>query len=46
MYVKKNEMRKVHGGYGIGIVSTSIGLMTLEDAKKKGVGGEIICEVW
>ena len=46
MYVKKDEMKRVHGGYGIGIVSTSGGLMTVEDAKKKGVGGEIICEVW
>lgn len=46
MYAKKDEMKRIHGGYGIGIVSTSHGLMTVEDAKKKGVGGEIICEVW
>ena len=46
MYAKKDELKRVHKGYGIGIVSTSGGLMTVEDAKKKGVGGEIICEVW
>ena len=46
MYTKKNEMRKVQNGYGIGIVSTSAGIMTLEDARKNGVGGEVICEVW
>ena len=46
MYTKKDQMQKVHGGHGIGIISTSHGLMTVEDAKKKGVGGEIICEVW
>lgn len=46
IYTKKDEMQRVHGGHGIGIISTSHGLMTVEDAKQKGVGGEIICEVW
>ena len=46
MYTKKHEMKKVQNGYGIGIVSTSAGIMTLEDARKNGVGGEVICEVW
>ena len=46
IYTKKSEMQKVQSGYGVGIISTSYGLMTIEDAKKKGVGGEVICEVW
>ena len=46
IYTKKDDMKRVHGGHSIGIISTSHGLMTVEDAKRKGVGGEIICEVW
>ncbi|MBI2620812.1 30S ribosomal protein S8 [candidate division WWE3 bacterium] len=34
------------GGYGVTVLSTSRGIMTSEDAKKKNLGGEILCEVW
>ncbi|EKD49499.1 MAG: hypothetical protein ACD_63C00123G0002 [uncultured bacterium] len=46
IYVKKNEIKSVKSGYGISVVSTSRGVMTGEDARKKGLGGEVICEVW
>jgi len=34
------------GGYGIAIISTSQGLMTAKEARKRKLGGEVICEVW
>ena len=46
IYEGFTEIRKVHGGYGISIVSTPKGLMTNKDARYKKVGGEIICQVW
>ena len=46
MYIKAAEIKSVRSGYGIGIVSTSKGIMNSREAKKSGLGGEIICEVW
>ncbi len=46
IYVKKEAIRRVKNGYGISIISTSKGLMTDDQARKSGLGGEIICEVW
>ncbi len=46
LYIKKDEIHRVRQGYGISILSTSRGLMTGDDAKKAGLGGEIIAEVW
>lgn len=46
VYVGKNGIRKVKSGYGISIISTSRGVMTGDEAKKIGMGGEVICEVW
>jgi small subunit ribosomal protein S8 len=45
-YVGKTEIRPVVGGMGISIVSTPRGLMTGQTARKEGVGGELLCEVW
>ena len=45
-YVGAKEVPKVHNGLGVAIVSTSRGVMTDRDARKLGVGGEILCEVW
>jgi small subunit ribosomal protein S8 len=45
-YIKKNDIHKVRNGYGVSIISTSQGVMTGKDARKKGLGGEIICELW
>jgi small subunit ribosomal protein S8 len=46
IYEGFSEIRKVHGGYGMSIVSTSKGLMTNKEARKQKLGGEIICQVW
>lgn len=46
IYAGKNDLPFVRGKYGFAIISTSRGLMTSDEAKKAGVGGEIICEVW
>lgn len=46
IYAEAKEIKKVKGGYGMAVVSTSKGLMTNKEAKKKKLGGEIILEVW
>jgi small subunit ribosomal protein S8 len=46
VYVPKTTIPKVRSGLGIAILSTSRGLMTDRAARKAGVGGEILCEVW
>jgi len=46
IYVSKEDIRRVKNGAGIAIVSTSKGVTTGEDARKSGVGGELICEIW
>lgn len=44
-YFKQAELPKVRGGLGIAVVSTSLGLMTDRDARKSGLGGEVICTI-
>lgn len=46
VYSPKDKLPKVLGGMGIAIVSTSQGLMTAREAQKRGLGGEVICEVY
>ena len=46
VYAKKDEMPRVLNGLGFAIVSTSAGIMTNRDARRRGLGGEIICEVY
>lgn len=46
VYCKKDEIPKVLGGLGIAIISTSKGIMTDKEARKHGLGGEVICYVW
>lgn len=46
VYARKDEMPKVLGGLGIAIVSTSRGVMTDREARKHGVGGEVLAYVW
>jgi len=46
IYIKAKEIKPVLGGRGISIISTSQGLMTGKEAKKRKLGGEILCEVW
>ena len=46
VYAKANDVPKVLGGLGIAIVSTSKGIVSDKEARKLGVGGEVICYVW
>jgi small subunit ribosomal protein S8 len=46
VYANKDEVPRVLGGLGIAILSTSKGVITDKDARKQGVGGEVICYVW
>ena len=46
VYTKADKLPRVLGGLGVAVVSTSQGLMTDREARKRGVGGEVLCEVW
>lgn len=46
VYAAKNEIPKVLGGLGIAIVSTSKGVVTDKEARRLGVGGEVLAFVW
>jgi small subunit ribosomal protein S8 len=46
IYTGKEKLPVVKNGYGFSVISTSKGLMTGDEARKAGVGGEIICQVW
>lgn len=46
IYVKNKEIGSVKNNFGISIISTPKGVMTGFEARKLGLGGEIICEVW
>ena len=46
IYAGKGEIPYVLSGMGISILTTSKGVMTGREAKKQGVGGEIVCKVW
>jgi small subunit ribosomal protein S8 len=45
-YAKGKHVPVVRGGLGLSVVSTSHGLLVDRDARRKNIGGEIICEVW
>ncbi|HEX2788677.1 MAG TPA: 30S ribosomal protein S8 [Ignavibacteria bacterium] len=45
-YVEHASIPRVRNGLGIALISTSKGLMTDSQARKLGVGGEVVCEVW
>lgn len=45
-YVAADEMPRILGGLGVVIISTSEGVMTGNQARKKNLGGELICSVW
>ena len=46
VYSNAKKMPKILGGFGTAIVSTSRGLMTDHQARKEGVGGELLCYIW
>ena len=45
-YVRSTEIPRVRGGLGVAVLSTSEGLMTGNQARKKNIGGELLCFVW
>ncbi len=45
-YLAKDELPRVLNGLGISIISTSKGLMTDKEARKLGIGGEVVCNIW
>ncbi len=45
LYAKATELKPILRGFGIAILTTSQGLMTDEDARKKNVGGEVLCTI-
>jgi len=46
VYVKKDEIQPVRRYAGIAILSTTLGILTDREARNRGVGGEVVCEVW
>ena len=46
VYRKADEIRPVLAGIGMEIISTSQGLLTDDEARERGIGGEVVCQVW
>ncbi|MBD1835951.1 30S ribosomal protein S8 [Cyanobacteria bacterium FACHB-472] len=46
VYSNRKDLPRVLGGIGIAIISTSSGIMTDRDARRQGVGGEVLCYIW
>jgi small subunit ribosomal protein S8 len=46
VYKGATDITRVRGGLGVAIVSTSEGLLTDREARRRNVGGEVLCEVW
>ncbi|HLI52193.1 MAG TPA: 30S ribosomal protein S8 [Thermomicrobiaceae bacterium] len=46
VYASKDELPRVYNGLGTAIVSTSQGVMAGHEARRRGIGGEVLCSVW
>ena len=46
IYIASKSLKKVHGGLGVAVLSTSKGIMSGEEAQKMNIGGELLCEVF
>ncbi len=46
VYSNHKDLPKVLGGIGIAVISTSSGIMTDREARKQGLGGEVLCYIW
>ena len=46
IYTPNKKLPRVLGGYGMAIVSTSQGILSDVECRKRGIGGEIMCEIW
>ncbi len=45
-YADKKHVPRIQGGLGIAVLTTSQGVMTGKEARRKGIGGEVLCRVW
>ncbi len=46
IYIKAGSLKQIKQGYGVGVLSTSRGVMSVKDAKKAGIGGEYLFQIW
>jgi len=46
IYARADNIDRVLGGFGVAVLSTSAGLMTDREARKRHLGGEVLCHVW
>jgi small subunit ribosomal protein S8 len=46
VFVTKDSIPRVMGGYGTAIISTSRGVLTDKECRQLGVGGEVLCHIW
>jgi len=46
VYTPHKRLPRVRGGYGMAIISTSQGVLTNLECRKRGIGGEVLCEIW
>jgi small subunit ribosomal protein S8 len=46
VYARKDQLPRVLGGLGIAVVSTSRGIVTDAEARRLGLGGEVLCYIW
>ena len=46
VYVGTSDMKEVRQGLGISVLSTSKGVLSNREARKEGVGGELLCQIW
>ena len=46
VYANRENIPRVYGGLGVAILSTSQGVMSGQDARNRGIGGEVLCYVW
>lgn len=46
LYTSAQDIKQIRSGYGMAVISTSKGVMSSREAKKQGLGGEVLFEVW
>jgi len=46
VYLPAKKIKRVMGGMGIAVISTSRGIMSDKECRKQGIGGEVLCEIW
>jgi len=46
VYIRRHEVPKVQGGLGTALISTPSGIMTDQEARDEGLGGEYLCRIW